>query len=229
MAAQTQMQVKPVNVVPGVSFPAELADLRFRALLNGDDWAALPEAVRRRFSKRVGPGDLVVYRGQVTEVHANLAGRILAQVLRLIGGPLPLVYQPGPAAVAVTEDRVGQGQVWTRCYMRPDGFPQTLHSAKRFTGATGLEEHLGFGIVMALRVTAIPSGLRFVSDHYAWRWGPMNLRLPRLLEPGRLVIEHRDLGVGPQGQGRFAFSLNLRHALLGHLMHQVAEFDDPHP
>ncbi len=211
------------------SAPVELMDLRFRALLHAEDWAHLPQAVRDRFSKRVGPGDMVIYRGSVTEIRANLAGRTLAQVLRAIGGPLPLVFQPGPAVVTVTEDRVGRGQVWTRCYMRSDGFPQTLHSAKRFTGPTGLEEHLGFGIAMALRVTAMTKGLRFTSDHYLWRLGPVRLRLPRWMEPGRLRIEHRDLGPvpGAGGRGRFAFSLDLHHPLFGRLIHQVAEFDDP--
>lgn len=206
---------------------ADLSDLRFRGLLDAASWAALPEAVRRRFTKRVGPGDIVVYRGQVVDIRASLAGRVLAQLLRVIGGPLPLVFKPGAAVVTVTEDRVGQGQVWTRCYMRADGFPQTLHSAKRFTGTTGLEEHLGFGIAMALKVTATAEGLRFTSDHYRWRIGPVALTLPRWLEPGQLVIEHRDLGGSAGGPGRFAFSLDLSHPLFGPLMHQLAEFEDP--
>lgn len=90
---------------------AELADLRFRALLPAADWAALPAAVRRRFSKRLSPGATVVYRGEVTAVKASLMGHLLAQICRLIGAPLPLVFQPGVSVVTVTEDAVGQGQV----------------------------------------------------------------------------------------------------------------------
>ena len=125
-----------------------LADLRFRALLPAADWAALPLAVRRRFSKRMKGGVTVAYRGEVVAVQAHPMGRLLAHAARLIDGPLPLVFTPGASVVTVTEDAVGQGQVWSRLYVRKDGFPQVVHSAKRFAGPTGLEEHVGGGIGM---------------------------------------------------------------------------------
>ena len=79
----------------------ELADLRFRALLPAEAWANLPLAVRRRFSKRMTGGTTVTYCGAVPEVHANVAGRMLALAARLIGGPLPLVFEPGASVVTV--------------------------------------------------------------------------------------------------------------------------------
>jgi hypothetical protein len=42
-----------------------LGDPRFRALLSEEDWAALPVAVRRRFSKRLADGSAAVYVGKV--------------------------------------------------------------------------------------------------------------------------------------------------------------------
>lgn len=199
----------------------ELADLRFRALLPADDWAALPPAVRRRFSKRLGAGATVAYRGEVRAVESNLAGRCLAQAARLIGGPLPLVFRPGDSVVTVTEDAVGQGQVWTRLYVRPTGFPQVIHSAKRFAGPTGLEEHVGAGVGMALTVTAGGDALTFRSAFYFATVLGFRVRLPRWAEPGALVITHRDLG-----EGRFAFTLALDHPLFGRLVGQDAIFRD---
>ena len=200
---------------------AELADLRFRSLIPAADWAALPAAVRRRFSKRLAGGATVVYRGAVVAVTVNLFGRLLAQLARLIGAPLPLIFEPGAAVVAVTEDQVGQGQVWSRLYVRPDGFPQVIHSAKRFAGATGLEEHVAAGVGMALNVTATPEALEFRSAFYFATVLGLRIRLPRWAEPGRLLITHRDLG-----EGRFAFTLALDHPLFGRLIGQDAVFQD---
>jgi len=55
-----------------------LGDLRFRALLRAEDWAALPEPVRARFSKRLTGGDSVVYTGAVTRTRFSSAARALA-------------------------------------------------------------------------------------------------------------------------------------------------------
>ncbi|GAA0643445.1 DUF4166 domain-containing protein [Brevundimonas lenta] len=209
------------NEAEGAAPEGELADLRFRALLPAADWAGLPLAVRCRFSKRLKGGATVVYKGDVLAVESNLAGRLLAQAARLIGAPLPLVFQPGPSVVAVTEDAVGQGQVWTRMYVRADGFPQVIHSAKRFAGPTGLEEYVGAGVGMALTVTAEEGALVFRSAHYFATVLGVRIRLPRWTEPGALTITHRDLG-----EGRFAFTLALDHPLLGRLLGQDAVFQD---
>ncbi|MCS6622744.1 DUF4166 domain-containing protein [Roseibacterium beibuensis] len=200
---------------------ADLVDLRFRALLPEADWSALPAAVRRRFSKRLRHGATVVYRGEVAAVEAGAAGRLLAHLARLIGGPLPLVFQPGAAVVAVTEDAVGRGQTWSRMYVRAGGFPQVIHSAKRFAGPTGLEEHIGAGVGMALTVTVEDAALVFRSTFYFATLFRLRLRLPRWLEPGALTIVHRDLGAG-----RFAFTLALDHPLFGRLLGQDAIFRD---
>ena len=202
----------------------ELADLRFRALLPAPDWAGLPVAVRRRFSKRLQAGATVVYRGEVVAVEAHPMGRLLAQIARLIGAPLPLVFQPGASVVTVTEDGLGQGQVWSRMYVRANGFPQVIHSAKRFSGPTGLEEHVGGGVGMALTVAAQDEALVFRSAFYFVSLFGFRLRLPRWAEPGALTVVHRDLG-----QGRFAFTLSLDHPLFGRLIGQEAIFRDPPP
>jgi uncharacterized protein DUF4166 len=137
-----------------------LDDHRFHALLPDDEWGRLPLAVWRRFSKRLAGGKTVVYVGEIEESRHSRAGWWLAQMTRLIGGPLPTGSETGvPIIVTVTEDAAGGGQIWTRICARSKGFPQVIHSAKRFAGPTGLEEYIGCGISMALRLSVAQEAL----------------------------------------------------------------------
>lgn len=199
-----------------------LRDLRFSALLGAESWARLPQAVRARFAKRYAPGQSVSYAGVILDCRISRAGWLLAQLCRLVGAPLPLDRGGGQAAVVtVTEHGPSHGQVWTRVYARANGFPQVIHSAKMFAGPTGLEEYLGLGLGIALRVEALADRLRFVSDHYFVKAGRVRLRLPDWAMPGRLTIDHID-----RGDGAFDFVLDLAHPLLGAIIHQHGAFRD---
>jgi hypothetical protein len=201
---------------------AVVGDLRFRTLVGEEAWAELPEAVRRRFSKCLTPEETLIYRGRVVDTRLSRGGRILSFLTRAIGGPLPLTDgATGPALVVVTEDPRLGGQSWLRIYTRPGRFPQAINSTKRFRGATGLEEYVGCGIGMSLRVTVEEGVLIFRSVGYFIELGRWRLPIPRALHPGRMQIEHRD-----EGAGTFAFSLQLTHPLFGELVHQVAIFRD---
>ena len=139
------MATRPLGKVESAQAPqaqpapsAPLGDLRFRSLLDAAAWQALPAAVQRRFSKRLATGDTALYAGRIVAARRSRLGWLLAQALRLIGGPLPFDCRAGAAAsVAVTEDAASGGQIWTRIYGRRRGFPQVVHSAKRFRGCDG--------------------------------------------------------------------------------------------
>lgn len=214
----------------GATAPAQtaqepLGDLRFVALLDPGDWAALPAAVRRRFSKRLADARTAVYRGEITEMRMSRAGSLLAQLARLMGGPLPTGSEVGvPAIVTVTEDVAGTGQFWTRIYGRRRGFPQVIHSSKRFRGPTGLEEYLGRGLVMTLTVNADRTAIHFRSNQYFLEFLGRRWRLPGWLSPGVVTVSHID-----RGGGRFNFVLELRHPVLGILIRQIALFSDWEP
>jgi hypothetical protein len=218
------MRPLPLQPLAPEAFPAEepLVDLRFRRLLSTEAWAALPAAVRARFSKRLAGGRTIIYAGRVTETRITAAGRALTQLARLIGAPLPTRQDVDvPTVVTVTEDMATGGQIWSRLYARRDRFPQVIQSSKRFAGETGLEEHVGFGIGMSLRLAVTPTALefhchRYFIDLFGRRWP-----LPRWLAPGELVVGHHDLGAG-----RFAFTLDLTHPWFGLLVHQRAEYAD---
>ena len=215
---------EPVETAPAPSVRGDDApgDERFRRLVPPSAWDALPADVRRRFAKRLAGQAVAVYSGEVVWTRLSRAGWLLAQLCRLIGAPLPLgASGPAPAAVAVSEDRRSGGQVWTRLYGRSSGHPQVIHSAKRFAGPTGLEEHIGRGFGMALTVRAEADALIFTSDHYFWQAGRLRLRLPRWLSPGETVVTHQHLG-----RGRFAFDLKVMHPLLGEQVNQHGLFRD---
>lgn len=208
-----------IAIQPGSAVP----DHRFRQLLGETAWQDLPPSVRRRFGKRLKGDASVVYRGVVVAMRRNIAGYILSHLARLVGAPLPYdrTSLNQPAVVTVTEDCAGDGQFWIRQYGRASGFPQVIHSSKRFAGPTGIEEYIGFGIGMALRVGAEDGGLSFRSDHYFLQFGSRRLRLPGWCSPGALTITHRDLD-----GTRFLFSLTLESRFFGELVHQDALFHD---
>ena len=201
----------------------QLLDSRLRRLAGEEQWSQLPESVRRRFSKRITPGTPTIYCGEVVLTEMSRAGRVLAFLARLIGSPLPLDNRAaGPCVVTVTEEAGAPGQTWTRCFARPSGARQIIRSMKCFRGPTGLEEHVGAGIGMALRVSVDDGALYFRSEDYFLEAGPVRLRLPRLLSPGRMEIVHRQ-----EANGTFSFRLTLTHAYFGRLLRQLAYYRDP--
>ena len=205
--------------------PSALGDLRFSRLVPEARWRTLPESIRRRFSERVADGESAVYTGVVVLSEASRAGRIFAWLARLIGGPIPLSRDVGVATiVTVTEDSRCSGQIWTRIYCRRSGFPQVIHSSKRFAGPTGLEEHVGRGVGMALSVSAESGALVFRSRGYFVELLGIRLRIPNWLSPGNLTVAHTDCG-----SGRFRFSLEIDHPLFGTLIRQTAIFTDTTP
>ena len=197
-----------------------LDDSRFRALLSNDDWGRLPVATWRRFSTRHADGGTIVYVGEVDDASVSRIGWWLVQLARLIGGPLPTGAETGvPMIVTVTEDQASGGQIWTRICARRDGFPQVIHSSKRFAGPTGLEEYVGFGVSMALRVSVANEALVFRSAGYSLQLGSFGVPLPVWLTPGDLTVTHSDLGCGT-----FRFTLEIIHPRFGMLLRQSAVF-----
>jgi len=197
-----------------------LDDHRFHDLLPDEDWGRLPLAIWRRFSKRFADGETVVYVGEVEEASFTPIGWWLAQLARVIGGPLPTGTETGvPMVVTVTEDAASGGQIWTRICARTCGFPQVIHSAKRFAGPTGLEEYVGYGVSMALLISVEREALLFRSVGYALKIGWLRLPLPLWLTPGDLTETHSDLG-----GGAFRFTLEIDHPRFGMLIRQSVKF-----
>jgi hypothetical protein len=150
----------------------------------------------------------------------TIMGRLIAQLARLVGAPLPL--EAGgcvPVTVIVTgSERLG-GQVWTRIYDREHGFPQVIQSLKRFGGSTGLEEIVACGVGMRLTLSVRDAALVFRSAGYFIRCLGVRLSLPAWLTPGVIEVIHRE-----ESAGQFSFSLSVTHLWAGHVIDQVAFF-----
>jgi hypothetical protein len=218
-----QEKMAPHEILPACE--VAIADLRFCALLGLNNWLRLPAPIRARFSRRLGNGCTAVYVGEIVESRMSSAGWLLAQAARLIGGPFPTCCAVRMASVvSVTEDIASGAQNWTRLYARPSGFPQIIHSAKRFTGPTGLEEYVGAGISMALTVHIDGSALVFRSWRYFLQFGRLRLALPRWLTPGTITVTHAEAH-----DDRFSFTLDVVHPLFGALIHQSALFREVTP
>lgn len=198
------------------------ADTCYRDLLGAAAWRRLPREVRLRFSKRIDRSAVAVYRGEVVVLELSAAGWLLAQATRALGGMLPNVPSAtGLTIVTVTASDVPAGQLWTRSYPRPGRLPQVIQSVKHFGGPTGLEEHLGAGLVMRLTLHAEGQTLVFRSAGYAVTILGRTLTLPRWLSPGRCEVRHR-----AETDRRFSFTLTLDHPLLGRLLRQVAFYEE---
>jgi hypothetical protein len=206
---------------PMIEAPTER---RFRALMSETAWASLPRDVRRRFETSVPPSGMKLYAGTVVSTELSRVGRVFARLARIAGSPLPDTHgATGPATVIVTEDKARGGQVWTRLFTRPGRDAQMITSVKRFSGPTGMEERLGHGFTMRLKLSAENGALVFRSAGYDMEIFGHRFRLAALLAPGTCEIVHRNLG-----PARFAFVLTLTHPLFGQLIRQEAHFDETH-
>jgi len=227
-------QTKTIGPIKPKTRNENLSDIRFRQLFAGEDWNRLPEAVRNRFGRRVKLGETLIYRGHVEYNRINIWGRALANVLRLIGAPLPLdTNNEGAAAVVTVTEAPSKGltyggQIWMRQYARKDAkypFPQIIQSAKRFTGPTGIEEHIGGGIGMTLLPRVEGEELVFRAEDIFWdiKLFGKTLRLNLLgwMGPTHLRAGHEELG-----NSTFAFTLKLDHKWFGKMIDQRVWFQD---
>lgn len=206
---------------------ASITELRFRRLLNDIQWAKLPKAIKKRFSHKPLTGHTKVYHGKIIETNMNWIGKTLSRVMLLLGGSLPLDTNNGGAEALVTVSAYNgangnDAQVWTRQYARRNRAPQIIQSRKQFSGPTGLEEFLGQGIGMTLKLEATDNALLFIAERFFVEIFGRRIYLPKALNPGALTISHIN-----QTDNTFIFGMTLVHPLFGKLVSQSILFTDP--
>ena len=196
--------------------------LSYRALL-GATWWDLPAATRDRFEHHDA-----LYAGTM-RLQATTAGRWVAQLCRVVGSPLPPPDErPLPTTVRVEPDHATGGSRWTRSYAFPTRL-MSVTSVKALDADGTLVERLGFGLRMRLELHVRDRALCFDSVGYyvdcpglLWRGRrrcACRIPLPAWFLPGRTCVAHHDLG-----DGRFRFTMTIRHALLGELFRHDGVF-----
>jgi len=99
-----------------------------------------------------------------------------------------------------------------------------IHSSKRFAGPTGLEEYVGRGVGMTLKVYVREGALIFRSQDYFFELLGRRVILPKWLCPGALSVTHAELP-----DQKFSFTLQIIHPRLGLLVRQMAIFREVAP
>ena len=197
-----------------------LPDCDIAQAMGARDWWRLPPAIRNRFERLSVKQSETLYRGVMSIVSCNLAGKLLAQLSRLIGTPLaPYRGRDIATEVAVYPAPKKNGKVWERCYAFPGRVPLSVKSTKILDTNAQLLEVVGANFGMELRVFEEHRALQFVSKRYFWEGFGHRFYLPDLLTPGQAHVSHTDLG-----DGAFRFQISIMHPLLGETFFQVGDF-----
>ncbi|WP_144392144.1 DUF4166 domain-containing protein [Pleionea sediminis] len=190
----------------------------YRTLMGEVDWNRLHPAIKQRFEEKVS--DSVTYSGVMRNVYLSFAGKVLAQVCRLIGTPLAL-YEGNdvPMTVNVYPDQKQNGMTWDRFYHYPTKPVNRVKSTKCILKDEGLVELVGFGFGMKLKVYEKEHAMYFESTEFFLLVGNKKLVIPDWLTPGKTLVYQRALD-----DQRFEFGLDVTHKWLGKVFHQVGEF-----
>lgn len=215
------MTADPIRLPPAALAPPPPATDTapdFARLVGHAGWWRLAPDIRRRFSEKPAVATPIRYHGVMQQVWCSPGGYLLAQACRLLGTPFaPWNGRDVPVAIRLHQAADG-GITWERVYHYPRRRVR-VWSTKRLAEDGGLLECVGFGLGMRLAVFEVGGALHFMSLRYFWRVGRWLIGLPALLTPGVAHVIHEDLG-----QGRFRFTMSIRHRLLGTLFRQSGVF-----
>lgn len=186
----------------------------------GENWDKLHPAIRARFDREPAPGEEVVYEGVMHTVRRSLAGRLFAEITRVVGNPLtPFQGQNIPMDVKLFKRPGKNGVFWQRTYYFPGKKPYTVTSMKCESKQGEMLECVGGGFGMKLDVYAANEKLHFTSTRYFWTILQFRIPLPHIITPGKTLVIHEDLGGGD-----FRFTISMRHNFLGETFFQDGIF-----
>jgi len=195
----------------------------YQKLLGNKAWLRLHPDIQQRFGSKVHQA--VTYQGVMKVVYSSFLGKAFAQVCRLIGTPLAIHSGVDvPIMVKVYPNETLEGMTWDRFYAFPNKPVNRVTSTKVIQNKQGenkasLVELVGCGFGMKLDVNEVKGALRFSSTEFFLQIANRKIPIPDWLSPGKTVVEQRALS-----DGRFEFSLVVKHVFLGEVFKQVGVF-----
>ena len=191
----------------------------------GKNWHQLHPNVQRRFNRLPSQNQPIIYQGLMQHVERSRAGWLFATLTKIIGNPLsPHQGVNVPMTVQLTTQPGKKGVYWKRTYHFPDRKPFSVTSIKKDDNGR-MMECVGGGFGMFLDVYAQNGELHFKSTRYFWQFLNFFVPLPHWLSPGQTHVIHQDLA-DSHGQGKFRFSITMKHPVLGITFYQTGIFEE---
>ena len=192
----------------------------YPGLLGQAEWQKLHPMVRKRFSS--DSNKKATYQGVMKEVYLSFAGKVFAQLCRLIGTPLALYSGHNvPMEVHVYDDKDLGGMIWDRYYLYRDNPVNRVKSSKVILPEGILVEMVGYGLGMKLDVSQKDGAIFFESDYFFLQIGDRRIKIPNILTPGKTVVSQSAIS-----DQAFEFSLKVTHSVFGVTYRQVGVFSE---
>ena len=192
----------------------------FKTLL-GKGWKQLHPDIQNRFGIESSHRK-TTYKGTMHKVKMSFAGRLFANFSRLLGTPLSIHSGSHvPCEVRVYPDIKLGGMIWDRLYFFPGKPVNRVVSTKCIQQTCGLIEVATSGFGMYSRVSVEDGAIVFASERFFCTIGKRKIPLPHLLSPGKTIARQKALS-----DGRFEFTLHIRHPLLGTVFYQLGIFSE---
>ncbi len=193
----------------------------YEALLGKSAWNRLRPEIRQRFDV-TQKSKSVVYEGVMEEVFLSKAGKVFAQLCRLIGTPLALYSGSNvPITVKVYPDKKTGGITWDRFYYFQHKKVNRVKSTKLIQQNLKLVEIVGYGFGMHLKATEEEGGLHFTSQRFFCQIANIKIPIPHILSPGTTKVSQIALD-----KENFQFNLTVEHPLLGCVFKQRGIFKE---
>lgn len=185
----------------------------------GERWDTLHATVRRHYNLPCGDLQEMELRGRMDVDHCAAVKPVL--LIGRLFGALP-ARRGSDIEVTVYNRGDANSLHFHRRFFFPDRRPLVFKSRMQHLADDEIVEFVRFGMGIRMRLTEAEGRLRYTSNGYLWRLGPLKLRIPDWLLLGRAVID--EYGIDDNTIG---LSFDIHHPLWGHTFAYCGRFALP--